>query len=204
MKDFLKKTGEYISAQPLPGCDELLSQIARADLISQNRCNPATNQLTAACSFLRNAVESPNSISLARDFSGIASCLTWREAPKGKLSGSMDDKHAHCEIVGPDSDLFSDQMRLGAFLLAPYTHYPMHSHAAEEIYLPISGNGEWKIEQLDYVAHQPGSVIHIKPWKTHAIRSTREPLLMLWAWFGNLDFACYRFEEDTANGQQSA
>jgi|GEM_PF-2770048 hypothetical protein len=143
MKHFLKKTSELFSVQPWPGCNEFLSQVKAIGLIPQNQYNPVSDQLPAACSFLGNAFESQNSISLAQEFSGIAANLTWREAPKGKLSELMDDRHAHCEIVGPDSDLPSNQMRMGAFILAPNTHYPLHSHAAEEVYLPISGYGEW-------------------------------------------------------------
>ena len=198
MKHFLKKTGKHFSTQPWPGCNEFLSQVKAMGLIAQNQYRPVPDQLPAACSFLGTALESQNSISLVQDFSRIAANLTWREAPKGKLSELMDGRHAHCEIVGPDSDLPSDQLRMGAFILAPKTHYPMHSHAAEEVYLPISGYGEWKIHQLDYVVHQPGSIIHINSWEPHAIRSRTEPLLMLWAWLGDIDFACYRLEEDKA------
>ena len=145
MKHFLKKISEHFSARPWLGSDEFLSQIEATGLIPQNQYSPVQDQLPAACSFLSNALNSQNSSSLAQDFSGIMANLTWWEVPKGKLTESMDDRHAHCEIVGPDSDILSDQLRLGAFILAPNTHYPMHSHAAEEVYLPFSGDGECKI-----------------------------------------------------------
>jgi mannose-6-phosphate isomerase-like protein (cupin superfamily) len=195
MKQFLKKAVDYLAASSWSGRDRCLAGLEAAGRIQQKHRGPISGQIPVACSFLDEAFTSQNAIPLATDLSRVASNLVWLEAPRGKIGEPMDDRHAHCEIVGPDSDLFSAQLRLGAFLMAPDTNYPLHSHAADEIYLPISGDGEWRVQQHDYEEYRPGAIVQIGSWKPHALRSGKEPLLMLWAWFGCIDFGAYRLED---------
>jgi len=52
-----------------------------------------------------------------------------------------------------------------------------------------------RVQQLNYEVHRPGSIIHLDSWTIHAIRSKEESLLMLWTWFGGINFDAYRFED---------
>lgn len=108
----------------------------------------------------------------------------------------MDGRYAFAEIVGPDASFESRELRFGAFLLAPNTFYPLHSHAADEFYIPISGKGRWRIGTEPYELKSLGSIVHVPSWVPHAIRCDGEPLLMLWAWFGDIDFEAYQIEPD--------
>ena len=36
----------------------------------------------------------------------------------------------------------STTIAAGFLLLGPHTHYPRHSHAAEELYIPLAGTAE--------------------------------------------------------------
>jgi len=198
MKCFLRKASKFLSTRFWAGRDTFLARLETAGGIEQSYGSPVPDQMPVACSFLNEAFASRNSISLTEDLSAIATNLTLWGAPRGELTESMDERHAHSEIVGPDSGLKTDLLRLGAFILAPYTNYPLHSHEAEEIYLPISGDGEWRMQQIDYVVYRPGSIVHVEPWKPHAIRSGKEPLLMLWAWYGSIDFGAYRLEDESS------
>ena len=72
---------------------------------------------------------------------------------------------------------------MGFLLLGPEVEYPLHTHEAEEIYIPLAGTALWQRGQDDYKSQPPGTVIHHSPCMPHAIRTT-EPLLALYVWCG--------------------
>lgn len=149
---------------------------------------------------LAEIFSSLNAIELTKQLATISDDLIWWEAPRGKISSLMDDNHAITEMVGPDAHFVSDKLRFGVFLLAPNTIYPLHSHAAEEIYIPISGSGKWRLQNSPYETRKLGSVIHVQLWVPHALRSGKEPLLMLYAWQGNIGFDAYQIEANAFDG----
>ena len=149
-----------------------------------------------ACKHLEATLASAETTDLADSLAQVQGQLTWWAPAPGMLTSHMEDRNAAVEIVGPEAVWRSDALRLGVFLIAPDTTYPLHSHAAEEIYMPISGAGEWQIVPGPVIARAPGDLIHIAPWQAHAIRTGPAPLLMLWAWFGDISFDAYRTEPD--------
>ena len=52
--------------------------------------------------------------------------------------------YAWCEILGPEGLRSGLRIACGFLLLGPHTLYPRHRHAAEEIYLPLSGTAQWQ------------------------------------------------------------
>jgi Dimethlysulfonioproprionate lyase len=90
------------------------------------------------------------------------------------------------EIVGLRGELPSDRIACGFLLLGPSTYYARHSHAAEEIYVPLSGTALWQQAESPWREHLPGSVIHHDSNEPHAMRTQTQPLLALYLWHGNL------------------
>jgi len=122
--------------------------------------------------------------------SGSSPCLPWM--PGGDRLG---DRLASAEIAGPDGLLQAKDLRFGVFLQAPQTHYPSHSHAAEELYLVLAGAPLWQKDDGPFEPVLPGTAVHHLSYQRHAMRTADAPLLALWLWTGDLSFATYRFHD---------
>lgn len=114
--------------------------------------------------------------------------LPWRAAGGGAVPvlGAV-------ELVGPDGVLPCATLRAGFYYQPPQYFYPRHQHAAEELYLPISGTAEWHADGTAPHCVAPGTLIHHRAWQPHACRTHGEPLLALWLWGGDLSMHTYRF-----------
>lgn len=107
------------------------------------------------------------------------------------LPESISGRNAFAELIGPEGPLLSKECRFGFYLQAPHCLYPLHSHAAEELYLVLSGAPEWRLEGgQSFVPSAPGLVHHL-PWQRHEMRTRQTPLLALWVWLGDIRYATY-------------
>lgn len=118
---------------------------------------------------------------MARALREVRRELTW-EYGYQKLSTTLAQKYAYCEILGPHGPVWSDKLILGFVLFAPNTTYPQHSHSdIEESYVTISG--AWSENNL--AVYSPGSLIFNKPGDEHRITTgDRDPCLLAYAWTG--------------------
>ena len=73
-----------------------------------------------------------------------ASYLSWRQPGFGHVAQAVSIHLAVCEIIGPTGQITHDNIRAGLFFQDADILYPRHSHAAEEIYLPLSGLAPWQ------------------------------------------------------------
>ena len=69
-------------------------------------------------------------------------------------------------------------------LLGPDTHYPSHSHAAVELYVPVSGTAEWQRGTATFAWRAPGACIVHASHEPHAMRTGVDPLLAFYLWRG--------------------
>lgn len=107
------------------------------------------------------------------------------------MPAAIRGRNAYAELVGPEGPLLSSQCRFGFYLQAPDCLYPAHSHAAEELYLLLSGSAKWQLDGSEtFVPPSPGLVHHL-PWQKHAMRTGPTPLLALWVWLGDINYATY-------------
>lgn len=194
MKQFLHRASEQFSSVSDLVRNELLTLCENVPVSSVDRPDRSKTDLPNACRYLTDALAKPEGHPLLTDLARILPQLHWFEAPPGKLGPSMDGRNTVCQIVGPDSQWHSATLRFGAFLLAPDTDYPTHAHAADEIYLLLSGTGAWSVDGNEYVSYAQGDAIQVTSWQPHAIQSGSQPLLMLWAWTGELSFDHYHLE----------
>ena len=138
--------------------------------------------------FFEQSVRSPEAISLTQALERIATELDWRPDPEIPMM--------HTRLIGPDGVFHCDRFRFGTFLIGSDTVYPLHSHAARETYIILSGESSWWNSSAGYQPECPGAVIVHEPWQPHAMRTASVPLLTLWAWQGDVNFESYRFEPD--------
>jgi dimethylpropiothetin dethiomethylase len=81
--------------------------------------------------------------------------------------------------------------RVGLFLQGRHTAYPVHRHAAEELYLVLSGTACWQRGSQTPGLLVPGTFIHHASWEAHAMTTVDDPLLAIWCWTGEIGFEHY-------------
>ena len=102
----------------------------------------------------------------------------------------------YTQIAGPEGLIVDHRFRFGIYLQMPETFYPSHSHEAEELYLPLTGTGQWQKDDGEFEPVASGSLIRHAPYQPHAMLTHGAPLLALWSWTGNLSFDTYSYVAD--------
>lgn len=114
-----------------------------------------------------------------------APALDWRQTyAETDFGARFLARYGWTELLGLRGVVVSTRIACGILMLGPDTHYPSHCHAAEEIYLPLSGTALWRRDGDAWAERPPGQPIHHPPWLSHAMRTQAEPLLALYLWRG--------------------
>lgn len=93
---------------------------------------------------------------------------------------------ANGEGIGPDGRLKHDEIILGLFLLGPNVTYPEHAHPADEFYIVLTGNPEFKVGNNHFEMQDAGAVILHHTDISHAIRTSSQPLFAIFGWRGKI------------------
>lgn len=117
--------------------------------------------------------------------------LAWRRPGFGRIPDDIAKHMAVCEIIGPTGQLNHENIRAGLLYQAAGITYPRHSHAAEEIYAPLSGPAEWQRDDEDWKSRNAGEYIHHLPYQPHGIKTGKIPLLAVWGWTGDIRSESY-------------
>lgn len=122
---------------------------------------------------------------LAQALVECAALLDWKQMYTSEEFGAyFTDNYAHIELIGPNGHFKSDQIAAGLVLYGPGIDYPDHWHLAEEIYIPLTGNGLWSRDGGEFTARAAGELIFHASNMRHATRIDDTPLLALWIWHG--------------------
>ncbi|WP_315923458.1 dimethylsulfonioproprionate lyase family protein [Mesorhizobium sp. SP-1A] len=122
---------------------------------------------------------------LAGLLAGHRSRLRW-----GQTYGREDfgqgfiDNYGWCEVFGTRGHFANDSIACGVLLLGPGLLYPDYHHEAEEIYVPLTGETEWRMGDEPFRRRMAGEVVHHASNVDHAMRTGTEPLLALYLWRG--------------------
>jgi mannose-6-phosphate isomerase-like protein (cupin superfamily) len=131
------------------------------------------------------AFAGPAERDLAATFARHGPALAWRRTyGEADFGRHFFENYAHVELIGPRGHFASASVAAGLALYGPGVDYPDHWHAAEEIYVPLTGAGVWS---RDGGAHRPraaGEFVFHAANMRHAMRSLDAPLLVLWVWRG--------------------
>lgn len=123
---------------------------------------------------------------LVADLCRAAPSLDWRQTYTAKdLDPAFLDNYGWSEIIGAVGPFESERIACGFLILGPSTHYPRHRHAAEELYVPLSGTAAWQQGDGGWRQQPPGTPIHHRSEEPHAVRTTGQPLLALYVWRGS-------------------
>lgn len=106
---------------------------------------------------------------------------TYTEADFGK---AFIDNYGWLEMFGTRGHFANDAVAAGLLILGPDIVYPDHHHVAEEIYIPLTGDTEWRMGEGGFRKREAGEVVHHASNINHAMRTGNEPLLALYIWRG--------------------
>ncbi|MEX2408679.1 MAG: dimethylsulfonioproprionate lyase family protein [Rhodovibrionaceae bacterium] len=117
--------------------------------------------------------------------SAQAASLAWGQTYTAEdISQAFQERYGWCELLGLRGHFASAEIALGVLMLGPETVYPLHSHAAEEVYIVLSGQAAWRKGKAEEGLLPAASVVHHPSWIPHAMRTASEPLLALYLWRG--------------------
>ena len=153
---------------------------------------PASIDIAAAIFDDINRQFAHNQPNLFQHLRQAMSVLTWRHPGFGRIPNHIAAGTAVCEIIGPTGQITHEKIRVGLLLQASGMTYPRHSHAAEEIYLSLSGPVDWQVDDADWYQRQAGEFIHHLPFQPHATRTGKTALLAIWGWAGDIAADSYK------------
>ena len=135
---------------------------------------------------LTTALAAAGANPIARALAVLPASLPWHYhyAPRDDAP-DLGARIGFAELIGPRGPLTAPDSRVGFTLMAPDTFYPLHNHPAVELYLVLSGTAEW-IAPPSHRFAPPGALILHESNQPHAMRTTHEPLLALYAWSGDI------------------
>ena len=191
MREFLLAVAAALRARDLPAArhagDLLAAAARRADAC------PEQPGFTPPC--LEQALEAPGADPLTRLLAPLAPALPWADTSANMIMPEgFRGRYSAAEIAGPNGTIPAADFRFGTFLQYPDTWYPLHHHAAEELYFILSGTAEWTRDGIDGQPEPPGTLFRHASHERHATRTLGEPLLALWVWLGDIDSGSYRVE----------
>lgn len=76
-------------------------------------------------------------------------------------------------IVGPNAFVTAENFVMGHVTINPGGSVPIHSHEQEEVYLILSGQGDFLLDE-QVVPIGSGDYVYIKPYSTHRLRNTSD------------------------------
>jgi len=144
--------------------------------------------------------------SLNEGVRALADDVAWYQVYQGKgVSASLSEGMLAGQVVGQRGLVTSERLRTGFFLLAPGLHYPLHTHAASEIYFAISG----MIRIQHGLEGKPFDIGHGRHSYTpsnrlHSLTTGDAPVLLLYIWMGEVDSPNLIWEQDDSGAWQKA
>ncbi|MCS5591124.1 MAG: dimethylsulfonioproprionate lyase family protein [Gammaproteobacteria bacterium] len=121
---------------------------------------------------------------LVQKLQKYADRLYWGQTySKQDFGAIFMNNYGWTELIGTRGPIVSNEIACGFLLLGPNTHYPGHSHEAEEFYMPLT-QALWKRGGENWQLREPELAIYHRPWVPHSMKTNSEPLLALYIWRG--------------------
>lgn len=127
----------------------------------------------------------PDGEVLVRKLASLADQIAWAQTYTAEDFGSgFLEKYGWTELIGQRGPIVSSRIACGFLILGPRIEYPRHSHEAEEVYVPLTGQTLWQQDHQKWACHKSCRPIYHAPRVTHAMRTEDVPLLSLYLWRG--------------------
>lgn len=185
LSNFLSAVKQAVQASPpdeaKPVIQKIFDALETPGQVRSVRAEPPPGELADSLEHaLRAASQETREVAgVAATFRGLAPMLRWARRPNSEQSPGFHDNHVNTAIVGPLGIEQRSDVIVGAGLLNPRTHYPIHSHPPEELYIVLT-EGEWFRDERQWYPPGIGTIVHHPPGVTHGLRSLDAPLLAVW------------------------
>ncbi len=122
---------------------------------------------------------------IVKMLASLANHIAWGQTYSAEDFGAgFLEKYGWTEFIGLRGPIASNRIACGFLVLGPEVEYPRHSHEAEEVYVPLTGQTLWQRSNQDWAYRAPGLPIYHAAWVPHAMRTETVPLLALYFWRG--------------------
>lgn len=128
-----------------------------------------------------------------------ASTLDWGQLyAGGGIDPSLAEGMFAAQAAGTYGVFAAKQVVCGLFLLAPGVYYPLHTHAAREVYCCLAGEIEITHRLDDSpIALSAGLLSETPSGRLHALRTRTEPVLLAYIWIGDISAPTWWWERDS-------
>ena len=137
----------------------------------------------------------PNALPAARAAAEAWDLLPWHHSglSDGRIPAEIATGMITCEILGDRGPLKCDTCRVGLFAQTAGVDYASRTHAAEETFITLAGQGEWRLMPGEWVTLGPGEATHHPSWVEHHSRSLNHAFLAAWRWTGDIGLKTYKY-----------
>lgn len=131
-----------------------------------------------------------------------ARALDWGQLYDG---GGIDSVLAEgmlaAQAAGTYGVFAAQQVACGFFLLAPGVHYPLHTHAAGEVYYCLAGQIDIT-HRLDEapLTLRAGQSSETPSGRLHALQTGSQPVLLAYIWMGDISAPTWWWSDDGQHG----
>lgn len=149
---------------------------------------PAATQTPAVKAHLPGLLHQMPSSPLASALGPFMDGLDWYQIFEGDdIPPQLASGLMAAQIIGGRGPLKSGDLLFGMFLLAPHVTYPLHQHAALEIYCVLSGAVSIRHGRAKpAMTIAPGGHSITPPHQVHELRTGEEACLITYAWTGDM------------------
>jgi len=101
---------------------------------------------------------------------------------------------AHVELIGPDGLVKSDAIRMGLYGMLPGFAYGIRTHLAEEVFVMLAGEADWKRGKGHYEPLRAGDRSYHPSLTPHANRTRSHAFMSIYVWYGDVSTKSYVYE----------
>jgi len=101
---------------------------------------------------------------------------------------------SHVELLGPDGLVKSDTVRLGLYGMLPGHEYGLRIHPAEEVFVMLAGEADWKRGGGEYSPLRSGQRSYHASMLPHANRTRAFAFMSVYIWLGDVDTKNYVYQ----------
>jgi hypothetical protein len=126
-----------------------------------------------------------NTRTIVKKFKIMANHCRWGQTyAKEDFGPTFLKKYGWTEFIGMRGLIKSQELACGFLMLGTGIEYPVHSHEAQEIYVPLSSQSLWKKGDDSWKYRKEGIPIYHESWVGHGMKTESAPLLALYLWRG--------------------
>ena len=126
----------------------------------------------------------------------LATPLDWAPPTTSDDPAYVAHSHpkVHVELLGPGGIVRSDKIRIGLYGILPNAEYGIRTHPAEEIFVMLAGNADWKHGNDPYTTLGPGQRSFHPSMMPHATRTTNSAFMSAYVWNGDISTENYVYQ----------